>query len=400
MMRARLTFLLAAGIMVGGGYAGVVWFASPSTIGYGASSRSQNAGGAPNANELGADRIALDRSSNSSVVGAGRKTASEESKSLPPLRTESRDEGDAAVGRGSQQAAQNDQSKASGSSTEPSAAKDAHDTRAGGCMPFGITARGNLVFPMECRELLEQHRGVYASPDNSPRAPPAPLEQAGAVEDVQTAQARASALASELAGTGREIETQAAQSQNQSADAQVATPPNTGEEAARAKRIETATSDVVGGKSDETWSNQAADDAESLRPSPPEKEGQPKEDPETARQSAGAAATERGVAAGLLAHAKALVGQGKIRAARDVLQRAVETGSAHAIFALAETYDPNVLATWRIPRTRGDATRARNLYARDYDSGIQAAKYRSNALVVDSGGRRPAGWFGREEAAN
>jgi hypothetical protein len=268
-------------------------------------------------------------------------------------------------------------------------------------MPFGITARGNLVFPMECRELLEQHRGVYASLDNSPRTPPAPLEQAGAVEDVQTAQARASALASELAGTRREIETQAAQSQNQSADAQVATPPNTGEEAARTKRIETATSDVVGGKSDETWSNRAADDAElELRPSPPQKEGQPKEDPETARQSAGAAATERGGAAGRLARAKALVGQGNIRAARDVLQRAVETGSAHAIFALAETYDPNVLATWRIPRTRGDATRARNLYARAYDSGIQAAKNRSNALVVDSGGRRPAGWFGREEPAN
>ena len=88
----------------------------------------------------------------------------------------------------------------------------------------------------------------------------------------------------------------------------------------------------------------------------------------------GAAATERGEAAGLLARAKALVGQGNIRAARDVLERAVETGSAQAIFALAETYDPNVLATWRTPRTRGDATKARDLYARAYDSGIKAAK--------------------------
>jgi|GEM_PF-6991044 len=181
-MRAPLTFLLAAGIMVGGGYAGVVWLASPSTIGYGASSRSQNAGNAPNANvALGTDRIPRDRSSNSSVVidelRAGRKTATEESKSLRPLRTESRDEGDAAIGPSS--SAQ----QATGSSTEPTA-KGGHDAPAGGCMPFGITARGNLVFPMECRELLERHRGVHASLDNSPRAPP---EQAGTVKDVQTA---------------------------------------------------------------------------------------------------------------------------------------------------------------------------------------------------------------------
>jgi hypothetical protein len=29
----------------------------------------------------------------------------------------------------------------------------------GGCMPIGLTARGDLVFPMQCRELLERQRG-------------------------------------------------------------------------------------------------------------------------------------------------------------------------------------------------------------------------------------------------
>ena len=101
-------------------------------------------------------------------------------------------------------------------------------------------------------------------------------------------------------------------------------------------------------------------------------------------------------AAGLLARAKALLGQGNIGAARVVLERAAETGSAQATFALAETYDPNVLATWRTFGTRGDVMKARDLYARAYDGGIKAAKDRSDALVAGDGGRKPASWFGRE----
>ena len=195
----------------------------------------------------------------------------------------------------------------------------------------------------------------------------------------------------------------------QSADAQVTTPPKTGEEAARTKRIETATSDVVGTlrrrKSDETASNQAAEDAKAeLRPSSPQQRGQPKgitPDAENARRSAGRGRDQkRGEAARIIGAGQSACRPGNIRAARDVLERAVETGSAQAIFALAETYDPNVLATWRTPQTRGDATKARDLYARAYDSGIKAAKDRSHALVVAGGGRRPAGWFGREEADN
>ena len=81
-----------------------------------------------------------------------------------------------------------------------------------------------------------------------------------------------------------------------------------------------------------------------------------------------------------------------------MLERAAETGSARATFALAETYDPNVLATWRTRGTQGDATKARDLYARAYEGGIKAAKDRSDALVIAGGERKPASWFGREEA--
>jgi hypothetical protein len=105
-----------------------------------------------------------------------------------------------------------------------------------------------------------------------------------------------------------------------------------------------------------------------------------------------------GEAAGLLARAKALLGQRNIAAARVVLERAAETGSAQATFILAETYDPNVLAKWMTRGTRGDATKARDLYARAYDGGIKAAKDRSHALIIAAGGRKTVGWFGREYA--
>ena len=39
----------------------------------------------------------------------------------------------------------------------------------GGCMPIGLTARGDLVFPMQCRELIERERGPV--PEQQPQAP-------------------------------------------------------------------------------------------------------------------------------------------------------------------------------------------------------------------------------------
>jgi hypothetical protein len=82
----------------------------------------------------------------------------------------------------------------------------------------------------------------------------------------------------------------------------------------------------------------------------------------------------------LLARAGALLRQGDIGAARIVLERAVETGSAQASFMLAETYDPLVLSTWKTYGTRGDVTKARELYAKALAGGIQEARDRSVAL--------------------
>jgi hypothetical protein len=82
----------------------------------------------------------------------------------------------------------------------------------------------------------------------------------------------------------------------------------------------------------------------------------------------------------LIARASALLGKGDIGAARIVLEHAAEAGSAQASFMLAETYDPAILSAWGTYGTRGEATKAREFYAKAHAGGIQEAKDRFNAL--------------------
>jgi chromosome segregation ATPase len=82
----------------------------------------------------------------------------------------------------------------------------------------------------------------------------------------------------------------------------------------------------------------------------------------------------------LTTRATALIAEGNIGAARSVLERAVEMGSAKASFALAETYDPRILSGWRTYGTRGDVSKAREFYARAVAGGIEAAKDRLKSL--------------------
>jgi hypothetical protein len=97
--------------------------------------------------------------------------------------------------------------------------------------------------------------------------------------------------------------------------------------------------------------------------------GEPQPNPEDAAE-----------AARLVARASVLLGRGDIGAARIVLERAAETGSAQASFTLAETYDPFILPKWGTYGTRGDATKARDLYAKAEAGGIKEAKERFDAL--------------------
>jgi hypothetical protein len=82
----------------------------------------------------------------------------------------------------------------------------------------------------------------------------------------------------------------------------------------------------------------------------------------------------------LISRASLLLSQGNIGTARIVLERAAETGSAPALFALAETYDPVILSKWGTFGTQGDVAKARELYAKAFASGVQEAGDRLNAL--------------------
>jgi TPR repeat protein len=82
----------------------------------------------------------------------------------------------------------------------------------------------------------------------------------------------------------------------------------------------------------------------------------------------------------LMERANLLVAQGDVGAARNVLERAAESGNAAALFALAETHDPVVLAAWGTLGTQGDVAKAKELYARALIGGIAEAQHRLDVL--------------------
>ncbi|SDP24979.1 hypothetical protein [Afipia sp. GAS231] len=82
----------------------------------------------------------------------------------------------------------------------------------------------------------------------------------------------------------------------------------------------------------------------------------------------------------LLARANALLRQADISGARQLLELALQRGSARAALMLAETYDTRVLQSWGARGIPGDLTRARELYERAQAGGIEDAKERINAL--------------------
>jgi hypothetical protein len=66
----------------------------------------------------------------------------------------------------------------------PTSAPAAEEVPPGGCMPIGITAAGEMVFPIQCKEFIEKHRGAVAEkksveekPIEAPKQPEvAPVE--------------------------------------------------------------------------------------------------------------------------------------------------------------------------------------------------------------------------------
>jgi hypothetical protein len=201
--------------------------------------------------------------------------------------------------------------------------------------------------------------------------------------------ARSAGLASELAMARREIETQAALLRK--AGGEAAQSKQAGDEAVQLKQA--AENELRQSLQQERDRTEAmARDLESARRTIDGRvalERTANSQSAQATQAVEAVASEQPAAAvsqggpevaRLMTRATALLGQGNIGAARIVLERAAETGSAKASFALAETYDPVILSAWGAYGTRGDATKARELYAKADAGGIPEAKDRFNAL--------------------
>lgn len=86
------------------------------------------------------------------------------------------------------------------------------------------------------------------------------------------------------------------------------------------------------------------------------------------------------VASDRLIEGRELIAQGDIEAARRLLQSGAVEGNPQYLMALAETFDPNMLAAWSARGATADVLRARALYQSALIQGESKARQRLEAL--------------------
>jgi len=82
----------------------------------------------------------------------------------------------------------------------------------------------------------------------------------------------------------------------------------------------------------------------------------------------------------ILAQANRRVSSGDVIGARDMLAAAEDGAQGPVTFALAETYDPNMLAAWGSRGVTSDVVRAKALYRKALELGVTKANMRLEAL--------------------
>jgi hypothetical protein len=92
------------------------------------------------------------------------------------------------------------------------------------------------------------------------------------------------------------------------------------------------------------------------------------------------AAEARARLEGMLAQASRRVESGDVTGAREMLAAAEEGSQGPVSFALAETYDPNMLAAWGSRGIAADVAKARALYRKALNLGVSTAQSRLDAL--------------------
>jgi hypothetical protein len=81
-----------------------------------------------------------------------------------------------------------------------------------------------------------------------------------------------------------------------------------------------------------------------------------------------------------LAEATRRIETGDVAGAREILAAYEESGQGSGLFALAETYDPNMLAAWGTHGIAADPDRARALYKKALQQGFDKARRRLEEL--------------------
>jgi hypothetical protein len=78
--------------------------------------------------------------------------------------------------------------------------------------------------------------------------------------------------------------------------------------------------------------------------------------------------------------ARDTIASGDVMLGRKLLAQLASSGDPQAMFALAETYDPNMLAAWAMQGIEADTGKARLFYSMALSQGLEAARIRLQAL--------------------
>jgi len=158
-MPALFAYLLVVSIVLGGGYAGLRWLSAPPHPSFRQRpSASEKLAGRKDAAEVSGPTRATP-----AAKGPNAQSEKDITASLP-------------ISESSNKAS----TELPPNETAAGGTKEADNVPPGGCMPIGLTARGELVFAMQCKELLERYRGPVAVPTNSIQSAPAPKERQAA----------------------------------------------------------------------------------------------------------------------------------------------------------------------------------------------------------------------------
>ena len=147
-MPALFAYLIALSLLIGSGYAGLVWLTAPP--------------GSNQASRSGSSHQHTARTFSNENTGAAQDSANSGKESpRSPVKADSSGDSEASNGLV--------ESKSTGANRTATAEQSGEQKKLskGACAPIGMTARGDFVFPLQCRELVDLPRDTAPSVDRS-----------------------------------------------------------------------------------------------------------------------------------------------------------------------------------------------------------------------------------------